>query len=136
MTDSRFTQDDVDRIVKTFRETLLDIPEERFDDWLAHWTEDARLMPPGMADVVGHVALTQWMSAWPAVKRFDVLDTDVEGEGDLAVLVCHFTRVLAAADGGEVEQYGRQVLKLHRQPDGRWLIAAAIFNADHRSGAT
>ena len=136
MTDGQFTQGDIDTIITAFRETLLDIPEKRFDDWLAHWTEDARLMPPGMADVVGHGALKQWMSAWPAIKRFDVLDTDVEGEGDLAVLICHFTRVLAAADGGEVEQYGRQVLKLRRQPDGRWLIAAAIFNADHRSGAT
>ena len=136
MTDGQFTQGDIDTIVTAFRETLLDIPEERFDDWLAHWTEDARLMPPGMADVVGHGALKQWMSAWPAIKRFDVLDTHVEGEGDLAVLICHFIRVLAAADGGEVERYGRQVLKLRRQPDGRWLIAAAIFNADHRSGAT
>ena len=136
MTDGQFTQGDIDTIVTAFRETLLDIPEERFDDWLAHWTEDARLMPPGMADVVGHGALKQWMSAWPAIKRFEVLDTDVEGAGDLAVLICHFTRVLAAPDGGEIEQYGRQVLKLHRQPDGRWLIAAAIFNADHRCRAT
>lgn len=136
MTDGQFTQGDIDTIVTAFRETLLDIPEERFDDWLAHWTKDARLMPPGMADVVGHGALKQWMSAWPAIKRFEVLDTDVEGAGDLAVLICHFTRVLAAPDGGEIEQYGRQVLKLHRQPDGRWLIAAAIFNADHRSRAT
>ncbi len=136
MPDSQFTQNDVHRIVETFRETLLDIPEERFDDWLAHWTEDARLMPPGMADVVGHDALRQWMRDWPAIKRFEIIDTAVEGEGDLAVLTCHFIRVLAAPGGGESEQYGRQVLTLRRQPDGRWLIAAAIFNADHRSETT
>lgn len=133
---SQLTQDDVDRILETFRETLLDIPDERFDDWLTRWTEDARLMPPGMADVVGHDALKQWMRDWPAIKRFEVLDTDVEGEGDVAVLICHFNRVLAAPDGGELKQYGRQVLKLRRQPDGHWLIAAAIFNADHRSATT
>jgi hypothetical protein len=27
-------------------------------------------------------------------------------------------------------QNGRQILKFRRQPDGRWLIAAAMFNAD------
>ena len=134
MSDSEFTQNDIDIIVKAFRETLFDIPEERFDDWLAHWTEDAWLMPPGMADVVGHDALRQWMRDWPAIKRFDVIDTEVEGTGDLAVLICHFVRVLEAPDGGEIKQHGRQVLKLRRQLDGRWLIAAAIFNADHRSG--
>ena len=135
MTDSQLTQDDVDRIVKTFQDTLFDIPKERFEDWLAHWTEDARLMPPGTADVVGRDALSQWMRDWPSIKRFEVLDTDVDGEGNLAVLICHFVRVLTTPDGKEVEQYGRQVLKLRRQADGRWLIAAAIFNADHRSGA-
>lgn len=134
MTNSGFSQDERDAIVNAFRATLLDIPEERFDDWLAHWTEDARLMPPEMADVVGHDALKQWMREWPAIRRFDVIDTDVEGTGDLAVLICHFVRVLDAPDGEEIKQYGRQVLKLRRQADGRWLIAAAIFNADHRSG--
>ena len=136
MADSQLTQDDVDRIIKTFQDTLFDIPEQRFEDWLAHWTEDARLMPPGMADVVGHEALSAWMRDWPGIKRFQVLDTAVEGEGNLAVLICHFVRFLTAPDGSDIEQYGRQVLKLRRQPDGRWLIAAAIFNADHRSGAT
>ena len=133
MTDSEFTQDDIDTIVSVFQETLFDIPKEDFDDWLMQWTEDARLMPPNMADVVGHDALRRWMREWPKIKRFEVIDNTVEGNGDLAVLISHFVRVLEADDGEDVEQYGRQVLKFRRQPDGRWLIAAAIFNADHRS---
>ena len=133
MTDSEFTQDDIDTIVSVFQETLFDIPKEDFDDWLMHWTEDAHLMPPDMADVVGHDALRRWMREWPKIKRFEVIDNTVEGNGDLAVLISHFVRVLEADDGEDVEQYGRQVLKFRRQSDGRWLIAAAIFNADHRS---
>lgn len=133
MTDSEFTQDDIDTIVSVFQETLFDIPREDFDDWLMQWTKDARLMPPDMADVVGHDALRRWMREWPKIKRFEVIDNTVEGNGDLAVLISHFVRVLEADDGEDVEQYGRQVLKFRRQSDGRWLIAAAIFNADHRS---
>ena len=133
MTASEFTQDDIDTIVSVFQETLFDIPKEDFDDWLKQWTEDARLMPPNMADVVGHDALRRWMRDWPKIKKFEVIDNTVDGDGDLAVLISHFVRVLEADDGDDVEQYGRQVLKFRRQSDGRWLIAAAIFNADHRS---
>ena len=133
MTDGQFTQGDIDAIVDVFQKTLSDIPREDFDDWLKHWAEDARLMPPNMADVVGHDALRQWMREWPEIKRFDVIDTEVEGNGSLAILICHFVRVLEAPGGGEVKQNGRQVLKFRRHADGRWLITAAIFNSDHRS---
>jgi ketosteroid isomerase-like protein len=124
------TQKDIDAIVRVFRETLLDIPEDCFDEWLAHWTADARLMPPSMADAVWHDELKDWMLSWPKVKRFDVIDTDVEGNGDLAVLIAHFVRVQEALDGRETKENGRQILKFRRQPDGQWLIAAAMFNAD------
>ena len=130
MTERKFTQSDVDAIVKVFRNTLFDIPEGDFDDWLAQWSEDARLMPPQMADVVGHDALRRWMRDWPKIKRFEVIDYGVEGDGDLAVLISHFVRVMEGPDGGEIKQPGRQVLKFRRQSDGRWLITAAIFNAE------
>ncbi len=134
MTNGGLAQQDINTIVERFQETLHDIPDEDFDDWLVHWTDDARLMPPDLPDVVGHDALRRWMREWPRIKRFEILDNEVEGSGNLAILVSHFIRVLDAPDGGEARQYGRQVLKFRRQPDGRWLIAAAIFNADHRSG--
>jgi len=123
------TQDDIDAIERVFRTVIADIPEGRFDDWLAHWTADARLMPPDMADVVGHEALTTWMRDWPKIRRFDITDIALEGSGDLAVLLCHFVRVLDGGDGGEARQNGRQALTFHRQADGQWKIATAIFNA-------
>ncbi|WP_421725479.1 YybH family protein [Bauldia sp.] len=131
---SALTKADINAIREVFRVTLADIPEEHFADWLTHWTEDARLMPPDMADVVGHEALQTWMRNWPKIKRFDITDIEVDGDGDLAVLICHFVRVLDGSDGGETRQNGRQVLKFRRQAGGRWKIAAAIFNADHQSG--
>jgi ketosteroid isomerase-like protein len=129
MSGYRLTQEDIDAIVHVFRQTLKDIPEGNFDDWLAQWTADARLMPPDMPDVAGHDELRAWMRGWPKIKRFEVIDTDVEGDGDLAVLIAHFVRVQEAPDGGESMENGRQILKFRRQ-DGRWLIAAAMFNAD------
>jgi hypothetical protein len=88
MSGNTLAQRDIDAIVQVFRETLRGIPEDRFDDWLAQWATAARLMPPGMADVVGHDQLKAWMVRWPKIKRFEVIDTDVEGDGDLAVLIC------------------------------------------------
>lgn len=57
MIDMDLARDDTDAILSAFRQTLSDIVDGRFDDWLGHWTMDARLMPPDMADVVGHDAL-------------------------------------------------------------------------------
>jgi len=45
------------------------------------------------------------------------------------MLICHFVRVVDGPDGGESRHNARQVLKFRKQPDGQWLIAAAIFNA-------
>ncbi|MCP4304909.1 MAG: DUF4440 domain-containing protein [bacterium] len=133
MAGGAITQGDKDAILKIFEATLTDIPDHQFEDWLTHWTDDARLMPPGMADVVGHQAPQAWMREWPRIKRFDVTDTEIEGSGDLAILICHFVRVLDSSEPGPTRQNGRQVLKFRRHAGGRWKIAAAIFNADHPS---
>ena len=125
---AKLAQADREAIRRVFETAMTDIPEGEFADWLAHWTTDARLMPPDMNDVVGHEALKAWMRDWPKIRRFEIVDEDIEGDGDLAVLICHFVRVLDGPDGGEVRQTSRQVLKFRRQPDQRWLIAAAIFN--------
>lgn len=127
-----FTQDDIDTIRRDFGVALWDIAEGHTDEWLAHWTDDARLMPPDAPDVVGHESLRTWIGDRQKVKWFDIVDAEVDGSGDLAILVSHFVRVLDAPEGGETKQNGRQMLKFRRQPDGRWLIATAIFNAERR----
>lgn len=129
MVGNTLEQDEIASIRGVFEQALTDIPARRVEQWLGHWTEDARLMAPDTADVVGHAALQAWLQGRPPVVRFETLDCEVEGSGDLAVLIAHFVRVVRAPDGGEVDQPGRQVLKCRRQPDGRWLIAAAIFNS-------
>ena len=61
----------------------------------------------------------------------DIVDVEIEGRGDLAVLVCHFVRVAENPDGGEGRHNARQVLKFRKQPDGQWLIAAAKKAGSH-----
>lgn len=123
-------QEDIVAIRGVFDHALSDISAQRVEHWVSHWTQDAVLMAPDTNDVVGHQALQAWLQGRPAVIRFEVTACEIEGSGDLAVLVAHFVRVLADADGVETRQPGRQLVKFHRQPDGRWLIATAIFNAD------
>ena len=62
------TQTDIDAIIHVFRETLLDIPDGAFEDWLAQWTKDARLMPPGMAGFTATVVVGTRRAAPGAVR--------------------------------------------------------------------
>ena len=74
MAEGTITQGDKDAILKVFESTLTDIPDHEFDDWLGHWTDDARLRPPGVADVVGHQARQTWMRDWPKITRLSSSD--------------------------------------------------------------
>ncbi|TMV09605.1 DUF4440 domain-containing protein [Ruegeria sediminis] len=129
MAEGVLSERDRDAIEQVVRTTLGNITDGDRESWLGHWTQDARLMPPGRPDVTGHDQLAAWIRDWPPVRRFEVESMVVEGAGDLAVAICSFVRVTEDAAGAEERQPARQVLKLRRQPDGTWLIAAAIFNA-------
>ncbi len=127
--DHRLSSKDVDDIRRVTNECLSEIASGDFDDWLTHWTDDARLMPPNAADVVGHDALLKWISARPKVKRFDIFDMDIDGSGDVAIVIAHFSRAFDTDHRDDTDQKARQVLKFRRGAHGNWKICAAIFNS-------
>lgn len=123
------SRNEVDAIRHVTNECLSEIASGDFDDWLTHWISDARLMPPNAADVVGHEALRKWIYERPPVKTFSVFDMDIDGGGDVAIVIAHFSRAFASDNGDETDQAARQVLKFRRDDDGNWKICAAIFNS-------
>ena len=61
-------------------------------------------MPPEMNDVKGLGELRAWIREWPAIRRFEIESIEIEGAGNLAVVICHFARVLESPDGGETRR--------------------------------
>ncbi|WP_170416423.1 YybH family protein [Ruegeria atlantica] len=128
MADMSLPQSDLLEIEQVLRQALANISNRDFESWLKHWTHDAVIMPPEMDDIKGLAELRAWIREWPAIRRFEIESIEIEGAGDLAVVICHFARVLEMPDGGETRRPARQMLKFRRQEGKVWQIAAALFN--------
>ena len=75
-------------------------------------------------------AIREFMKKWPKYKKSEASDIRVEGCEDLAVATCAVSIVHETADGGEYAVKAKQMHIVKKQPDGRWLISALIFNAE------
>ncbi|MEM8618982.1 MAG: SgcJ/EcaC family oxidoreductase [Actinomycetota bacterium] len=100
---------------------------------LALYEDDARMFPPTGPVVEGKAAIRTFMQAWPSYRSSKASDISVEVGNDLAVATCAVSIVHASSDGTDRRVSAKQMLTLHRQNDGRWLISAIIFNAEPAS---
>jgi len=93
---------------------------------VATYTEDAVVMLPNEATIVGRTAIGDWFAANPRLIGYNAPMTEIDGRGDLAVARGSYS--LAFQDGGS--DAGKYVYVLRNQPDGTWRIAWAIWNSD------
>jgi uncharacterized protein (TIGR02246 family) len=95
------------------------------------YLDDAVIYPPNEPAVKGRAAIQAWMEKFPPVTEFNLTNVKVEGRDDLAYVLGTFTMTLAPPGApGPVKDSGKYVEIRRRQADGRWLIAADIFNSD------
>ena len=90
------------------------------------YTEDAVVMLPNEATIVGRTAIGDWFAANPRLIGYNAPMTEIDGRGDLAVARGGYS--LALQGGGS--DSGKYVYVLRKQPDGFWRIAWAIWNSD------
>lgn len=102
---------------------------------LALWADDGITLLPGMAPVKGKKAITQFMDdvtsqmkGWKVTKQEDTCH-DIEINGDWANEWCDTYQVVHPPDGKPViESFGKMLLVLHREKDGRWLMKREMWN--------
>jgi ketosteroid isomerase-like protein len=108
-------------------------------DWAA-WNEDfitdpVRL-PPHAPTVSGKASSDALNDATPQFTTFDVAITSIVGRADLAVATGSFKLTVAAGQDSSgkptpaVNDQGKFVQVLMKQPDGSWKIARDIWNSD------
>lgn len=102
-------------------------------DWDAMmnlYTEDAILMPPGGPSVAGRTAIREFLAAFPKVTEMSFDLNEVDGRSDLAYVRGSYrmTIEIPGAPGPVVDE-GKFIEIRRKQTDGRWLIAADIFNS-------
>lgn len=100
--------------------------------WAALYANDAVVMPPNSAAVEGRGAVETWLKALPVV----ITDADgevleVAGTGDLAYVRGTYAMSMTVPNVTQpVRQEGKLLQIYARQPDGTWLLARDIWNAN------
>ncbi len=96
----------------------------------AHYAEDATLYPPGREAVRGRAGIEAFFGAFPPVLGLLPEVEEIDGDGDIAFVRGTSVVVMASEEGAEPARQRLQFIELHRkQPDGRWLMTADIWNA-------
>ncbi len=97
----------------------------------AAYTEDGVEMPPNMPAVNGRAAIEARYRTQGPATTFTVTPLATEGYGDLAFDRGTFTFAASTEGMSEpVTDTGKYLVLCERQPDGSWLMTAAIWNSD------
>ena len=96
------------------------------------YAEDARLLPPNQAVIVGRPAIKQALEALIAGGLHKIiLQTDkIETAGDFAYGIGRHQLTIKTASGAEIHDEGKYLVVYRRQQDGQWRAVADIFNSD------
>jgi len=95
------------------------------------FTEHAVVMPANRGIIEGRPAILAFFQAGPALRSFTLTNIDIDGRGDLAYVRGTYSFAIPTADGqSAVGDHGKFIEIRRRQADGKWLVAAEIFNSD------
>ena len=105
------------------------------DKIVAHYTDDAVLMVPGMPATSGKAAIgaaLKQMVSDPALSlKFQASKVDVAKSGDLAYTQGSYTLTLTDPQTKQVvNDHGSYVTTYRKQPDGTWKAVADIATSD------
>lgn len=118
---SEFNEDtEIARIREVVEDWAQSVGRGDFDRWLSHFTEDAVLMPPGHANVVGKAEIDSYVrNVVRPHHRFTYTDQHIDFAGDLAVVASTFV-------SGDLD--AKDVVLLRRRDDATWQISRVIYN--------
>ena len=104
---------------------------------LSFWTDDARVLAPGLPAFGGKPALRSYVEGALALPGFHISWTTSEAnlspDGQLAYLLSRNSVTMTGPDGKPVTTTGRAVTVWRREPDGNWRCAVDIWNDEPRT---
>jgi ketosteroid isomerase-like protein len=119
----------IESVHKQFPDVLL---RRDFEALVAFYTEDAALMPPHHPAVYGRAAIKTWMAGFPQVTDFRLAVDRVDGRADLAYVRGTYTMSFRPEGApAPINDRGKFIDILRRQPTGEWLLEADTFNSDN-----
>jgi ketosteroid isomerase-like protein len=110
---------------------------ERANDWRSLqdlMTPGCITMPPRHSSKEGRRAWLQWIEEMGfQVQEFSLTPQEFDGCGDLAFVRCQYKWKYTLGDREEpVDDSGKFLGVLRKQPDGRWLATHWMWNSDSK----
>ena len=103
-------------------------------DWetmIASHSPEVVLMPPNLADIVGHEAVLDYVKTFPPMEEFDLTFEEVDGCGDLAYVRGRYSIAMQPPESAElVRDTGRWIWILRKNPEGDWIVTLDISNSN------
>jgi len=98
---------------------------------VSYWTDDAIVIPPGFAPVVGKEALREYVRSSLQIPGFRIswksTDAQVSPDGKMAYLLARNTVTMQGEGGKPMTMTGRAVTIWRREED-EWRCAVDIWN--------
>ncbi|MGH7522576.1 MAG: YybH family protein [Gemmatimonadales bacterium] len=95
------------------------------------YTENGVFLPPNQGAVEGRAAIRAWFQQFPPMSEFTLTAIDIDGRGDLAYVRGTYALTITGPDGkAAMSDHGKFIEIRRKQPSGRWLMSADIFNSD------
>ena len=99
---------------------------------LSFWTDDARVLAPGLPEFSGKAALRGYVESALAIPGFHITwttsDAQLSPDGRMAYLLSRNAVTVPGPDGRPVTTSGRAVTVWRRESDGNWRCAVDIWN--------
>lgn len=94
------------------------------------YTEDAVLLPPGVAPIKGRAAIEAFFKTFPPIKNMVLNDSDMVASGDYVYTHGRYSMTLVMPDKSEVNATGSYLDVRKRQSDGSWLYVVDTWTED------
>lgn len=94
-------------------------------------TEDAIVMPPGRAPLVGHAGLREMLGDDMVFEEYtlDLFTVVMEQYSDVVIETGGYKAHIVMVDGTVIDDEGNTLIIWKRQSDGQWLMDRDIFNS-------
>lgn len=100
---------------------------------LSYWTDDAVVLAPGLAALVGKDALRKYVHDTMQIPGFRInwtsRDVTVSSDGKLAYMFSRNAITMNDADGLPATTEGRAITIWRRESDGVWRCAVEMWNS-------
>lgn len=104
------------------------------DRWLTFVADDASMMPPNGAAVVGKEAIRAMLSELMAIPTFSVIHhpgaVEVSRSADMAYVRYSYELTMKDANGVAVTEKGKDVSIFRKQAGGSWKLLIDMWSSD------